>query len=530
MLSAGLTSSEGVRTSAAADAAREGGTGTSGAGGPAGESRASSVLSTLNPDGSRKWLKPRPSFGRFWHRRRVTAYALIAVFSLLPWITINGHPAVQLNLATRHFYIFGATFLPTDTLLLALLLVGVFIGIFLFTAVLGRVWCGWACPQTVYMEYVFRPIERMLEGTPGRAKKGFIQTSGVGTALKYAVYLVVAAHLANTFLAYFVGVDALMAWTVRSPLEHPTPFVVFAAVTGLMMFDFAFFREQTCLVACPYGRFQSVLLDRQSLIVSYDRERGEPRGKGKKGVGEVSLAILAPEMPRAKRTADCVDCGLCVQTCPTGIDIRNGLQMECVHCTQCIDACDAVMEKLGRPRGLIRYASQASLAGEKSKGVRARVVVYPAILLLVVSAFVGTLVMRAPVEVKVMRARGVPYNVMADGRVGNSVQVSLINRLNERAEYRVSVTSPAGLGVEMDENPVVLEAGQMRTVLATIVGGASVYSGTGRVDAVVKVAGGPGYVKEISYRVFGPAKSESRHEKDDDAHGSEREKEAEHER
>jgi cytochrome c oxidase accessory protein FixG len=469
-----------------------------------------SVLSTLNADGSRRWLKPKPSFGRFWHRRRIVAYGLIAIFTLLPWVKINGHPAVQLDLATRHFYIFGATFLPTDTLLLALLLVGVFIGIFLFTAVFGRVWCGWACPQTVYMEYVFRPIERLLEGTPGRARKGFIQTSGVGTALKYAVFLVVAAHLANTFLAYFVGVDALMVWTLRSPLEHPTPFLVFAAVTGLMMFDFAFFREQTCLVACPYGRFQSVLLDRQSVIVSYDKRRGEPRGKGKKGAGDISLAILAPEMPTLERTGDCVDCGLCVTTCPTGIDIRNGLQMECVHCTQCIDACDAVMVKLNRPRGLIRYASQATLAGETKKGLRPRLVAYPLILLVVIGAFVTTLVMRAPVEVKVMRARGVPYYVMEDGRVGNSVQVVLINRLSEKAEYRLSVAKPAGLVVEMSETPVELQPGQNRTVSATIVGDAGVYAGTGRVDAVVKVEGGPRFAKEISYRVFGPMQAEKK--------------------
>lgn len=325
------------------------------------------VLATLNDDGSRRWLKPRVSPGRFLSRRRAVAYGLILLFTAIPYIQVGGRPLVLLDLPARRFTIFGVTFLPTDTVLLALFMVSVFVGVFLLTALLGRVWCGWACPQTVYMEFVYRPIERLLEGSPGRRRKGVLAESGVGKVLKFGAFLVVSLFLAHTFLAYFVGVERLAHWVTRSPLEHPSGFLIVAAVTGLMLFDFGYFREQMCLVACPYGRFQSALLDRSSLIVSYDRKRGEPRGRK-----TVSLPLVDGA---GSARGDCVDCGLCVATCPTGIDIREGLQMECVHCAQCIDACDAVMTKLGMPRGLIRYSSQDAIEGKQARFLRPRVVI-----------------------------------------------------------------------------------------------------------------------------------------------------------
>ena len=210
---------------------------------------------------------------------------------------IDGKPAVLLDLPHREFTIFGFTFLPTDTLLLALALITLIVGICLVTALAGRVWCGWMCPQTVYMEFVFRPIERLFDGPPGAQHRPGRKRTTPRTAAKYAVYLLISAYLAHTFLAYFVGVEALAQWVRRSPLEHPVSFLVMLAVTGLMMFDFAYFREQICIVACPYGRFQSVMLDRDSLIVSYDPRRGEPRGK------------LADRKSRGRPHGDCIDCG-----------------------------------------------------------------------------------------------------------------------------------------------------------------------------------------------------------------------------
>ena len=313
------------------------------------------VLSTLEQDGSRRWLRPRLSMGRWWHRRRVVAYLLMVVFVAVPHIRIGGQPAILLDIPAREFTILGRTFLPTDTLLLALLMLTVFVSIVLVTAIAGRAWCGWACPQTVYMEFLFRPIDRLFEGTAGKGGKAKNAKSFPRQAARFIVYAILCAFLAHTFLAYFVGTDRLSQWVQSSPIEHPVAFFVMAATLGLMLFDFMFFREQLCLIACPYGRFQSVMLDQQSMIVAYDHVRGEPRKKGKH--------------KETDNVGDCVDCNQCVVVCPTGIDIRNGLQMECINCTQCIDACDEVMDRVGSPQGLIRYSSQDSIAGRAKKTV-----------------------------------------------------------------------------------------------------------------------------------------------------------------
>lgn len=468
------------------------------------------VLSTLNDDGSRRWIKPRPSPGRFLKWRRVVAYFLIALFTALPFIRIGGNPAVLLDVPARRFHIFGHTFLPTDTLLLALLMVGTFVTIFLLTAIFGRVWCGWACPQTVYMEFVFRPIERLFHGTPGRAKKGPL-AGPMGKLLRPVVYLVVCLWLSHTFLAYFVGVDALRVWVTRSPIDHPVSFLIIAFVTGLMMFDFLYFREQMCLVACPYGRFQSVLLDRNSLIVGYDVARGEPRGRPKKG--DVSLAVLPGG--EAKR-GDCVDCHLCVATCPTGIDIRRGLQMECIGCAQCIDACDAVMDKLHKPRGLIGYSSQSKLAGEKAKFLRPRVLIYPVILLVIASAFFGLLLTQAPANVSVLRGLGRPFNMLSDGTVSNGARVKIFNRQDVAVSFTIGVDHQS-MKITGEENPVIVPAGQSKTVPIAVVAPASAFA-HGRAEAQVLVSS-EGFSVRRPLTLMGPEHAaEEHHESGDDEH------------
>jgi cytochrome c oxidase accessory protein FixG len=468
------------------------------------------VLSTLNRDGSRRWINPRPSKGRFLRARRIVAYALVAIFTLIPYLRMNGKPLVLLDVASRHFTLFGYTFLPTDTLLLMLLLVIIFVSVFMATALLGRVWCGWACPQTVYMEFIYRPFERLLEGRRGPDGKA----SPARKVLKYAVYFLVSMFLAHTFLAYFVGIERLAQWVQRSPFQHPWSFFIMAGVTALMMFDFCFFREQMCIVACPYGRFQSVMLDRQSLIISYDKKRGEPRGKlrrqnGKPGA-DVALTVL-PEEPA--RQGDCIDCKMCVHTCPTGIDIRNGLQMECVACAQCIDACDAVMDKIDRPRGLIRYSSQSAMEGARPRILRPRLFLYTGILAALVSLFVYTLVNKSPADLSVLRGAGAPFNLLPDGEITNQLKIKITNRTDSTRSYRIEVVED-GVRLETMENPVAVKAGEPFSGSVIAVLARSAFH-DGHKDVRVRITADNGVVIERSVRLLGPYGTEPHHDGDE---------------
>ena len=405
------------------------------------------VLSTMEQDGSRRWLSPKLSTGAWWKRRRVVAYLLMVIFVLLPHIKIGGKPAVLLDIGAKKFTVLGQTFLPTDTLLLGLLILCVIFSIMLITTLAGRVWCGWACPQTVYMEFLFRPIDRLFQGTAGKGGKPKRAVSALLFFGRFAVYLLLCGFLAHTFLAYFVGVEQLAVWMRRSPVEHPVSFMVMSATVGLMLFDFMFFREQLCTIACPYGRFQSVMLDQQSLIVAYDPERGEPRQKGKRHEGDVA--------------GDCVDCNQCVVVCPTGIDIRQGLQMECINCTQCIDACDDVMTKVGKPTGLIRYGSQESIAGKARNLLRFRTVIYPLVLLVLFSGLVFAISSRSGFDARILPAKaGAPFTKFDDGTVSNEFKLRLVNRTDEQQTYTVNPAEKTSVEIEViDPSMMTLEPG-----------------------------------------------------------------------
>ena len=468
------------------------------------------VLSTLNADGSRCWLRPRVSPGRFLTARRWTAWILIAIFTALPFVKINGKPAMLLDFPARQFTLFGATFLATDTVFLALLLVSIFAIIFLLTAFLGRLWCGWACPQTVYLEFVYRAIERVIDGTAGRGGAGRPR-SFPRTLLLLGCYLFVSLVVAHTFLAYFVGVDNLRQWLVRSPLEHPGSFLLMAITTAAMMFNFTYFREQTCIVACPYGRFQSVLLDRDSLIISYDPTRGEPRGKGRRTPRDsVALPVVARtsesgNAPTAEERplGDCIDCGLCVTTCPTGIDIRNGLQMECVACAQCIDACDAVMQKIGLPTGLIRYTSQNRLASGVGRVLRGRVFFYGALLTIVGSLLVWSLSARGEADITLLRGRGMLFNKMPDGRISNSLQIKITNRTGGKQSYRVALADAAEGELLLESALPTLAPLETVTVNAVLVLSAGQFE-AGRAAIDLLVTSDAGYEHKITHTAIGP--------------------------
>ena len=330
----------------------------------------------------------------------------MAVYLAIPHLRMNGKPLMLLDVPRREFTLFGYTFLPTDTLLFMLLLGTIVVGDLSADGALRARLVRMGVPAD-RLDGVSLPAHRATGSKA--AACGSLNDRQVGDSSA-------SAHgcsstpctpsslplLGHTFLAYFVGVDALTIWVTRSPVEHPTSFAVMAITSVLVFLDFAYFREQTCTIACPYGRWQSALLDRSSLIVAYDVRRGEPRRKGIKD--------------RCRHAGDCIDCGACVATCPTGIDIRDGLQMECIHCTQCADACDAIMDSVGKPRGLIRYSSREALAGEKTHLLRPRTVLYPAVLTLFLGSLVWGLTHKASADVTILRGVGEPYTVETDGR------------------------------------------------------------------------------------------------------------------
>ena len=448
------------------------------------------VLTTMRQDGSRRWLHPRPSDGRFLRRRRIVAYVLIFIFTILPYLKINGKPTILLNIPAREFTLFGFTFLPTDTLLLALFVVSLVVGIFLITAMFGRVWCGWMCPQTVYLEFVYRPLERLFLGPPGRHHQASAKSNPLRRGLMYFCYLLISMFLAHTFLAYFVGIDHLVRWVQSSPVEHPAAFAIMAATTGAMLFDFAFFREQTCIVACPYGRFQSVMLDRDSLIVTYDPNRGEPRGRGRRERADGTVL------------GDCIDCGNCVDTCPTGIDIRDGLQLECVACTQCIDACDAVMDKMKKPR----RTDPLQLPGRNRRPAEPlpapRVVLYPAIMGVLLTAFLVVLLNKQPADITLLRGFGDPYQRVDDG-IMNQVRVKIKNRTDQAASYTVTPAEGEAVQISATQNPIPVDAGQSRTEVVRITVPEDAFE-NGRCNVRLHITDGGEFSQDVKWVLLGP--------------------------
>jgi len=449
------------------------------------------VLSTLERDGSRRWLRPKLAMGGWWKKRRVVAYILMVVFVAIPHLRIGGKPVILLDLVSRQLTVLGKTFYPTDTLILAFGLLSVFITIVLVTAIAGRAWCGWACPQTVYMEFLFRPIDRFFELTVGKGGKPRDSMDGLRAVARIAVYLVLCMFLAHTFLAYFVGTDRLSGWVRMSPLEHPSAFLLMAGVTGLMMFDFLIFREQMCVIACPYGRFQSVMLDEQSKIVTYDPVRGEPRAKGKR--------------PSVQPVGDCVDCNQCVVVCPTGIDIRQGLQMECINCTQCIDACDSVMAKVGLPSGLIRYGSLDEIARKPEKLFRGRTIVYPIILLAVMSGFAYAVTSKVGFDARLLRGKGAPFSITSEGVVNNSFKLRLVNRTATDQQYSIAVETPDNVILEVLQTEMLRQPPGGNVLIPLSVEFPPILTrGDGNEAAVLVVTDESENRHEIKFKILGP--------------------------
>ncbi|MEM1094937.1 MAG: cytochrome c oxidase accessory protein CcoG [Bacteroidota bacterium] len=460
------------------------------------------VLTTLTRDGKRKWMYPTVSPGRFYRWRRIVGWALIVFFVSLPIVPINGHPAVLLDFIHREFALFGVVFYPTDTFLLMVLLIASLVSLVLMTALLGRVWCGWGCPQTVYMEFVFRPIEQWIEGKEHKRKR---RDNGPWTfdkawrkAAKLSIFLLISLGLAHTFVAYFVGWERLLYWMQQPPTTHWGFFVMMGGTTALILWDFGYFREQMCTITCPYARIQSVLLDPDSVIVAYDEGRGEPKARRSKKKMADELAGLIPQM------GDCIDCGACVRTCPVGIDIRDGLQMECIACTQCIDACDAIMTKVDKPTGLIRYTSERELAGQKTRLLRGRTVGYTLLLLALGTIFTVALVSRDAYDVNIGRAVGAPFIETPDGRIANRLRFRVRNQTPHAATFRVGIVTPAGTQLNPVGPPdVALAAGEMARTEAWVMVPPEAFSG-GETEAIFELRFDNGRTETHTFTLLGP--------------------------
>ncbi len=384
-------------------------------------------IGTINKEGKRSWVFPKKPSGKFYKYRSYVSYFLLAILLSSPFIKVNGNQFFLFNVLERKFTIFGFPFWPQDFHLLVISMIIGVVFIILFTVVFGRIFCGWICPQTIFLEMVFRKIEYWIDGDRGRqirlSKQPWNAEKIKKRVLKWSIFFIISFVIANVFLAYLIGGDTLIEYITGSPFDNLNTLTSLLIFTGVFYFIFAWFREQVCIIACPYGRLQGVLLDNKTINVAYDFVRGEKeegRAKFKKN-----------EDREASGKGDCIDCFQCVHVCPTGIDIRNGTQLECVNCTACIDECDDMMEAVGLPKGLIRYASEDNIEKKTPFKLTARMKGYSAVLFILVGILIGMLFLRNDVEATVLRLPGQLYQHKEGGMISNVYTFKVINKTTE---------------------------------------------------------------------------------------------------
>lgn len=402
-------------------------------------------LATINERGKRIWLFPKRVTGLWMSRRRWVAYFLFSLWVLGPWLEWNGQQLFVFNIIERHFVIYGQHFYPQDLVYFGILLLTFFLFIALFTMTYGRVWCGWACPQTVFMEHIFRPIEQWIEGSPAqqRALKSSPWTAEkIGKRLaKHSIYLVFSAGIGLLVLFYLGGRVQVFEWLAAGPMTNKTFLSIGLGFATLFFLVFSWAREQVCIAMCPYGRLQGVLLNNKSLTVMYNWLRGEPRRPIKREKDSAVAQVVGPAIMEPTQAAgDCVDCGLCVQVCPTGIDIRNGTQLECVNCTACIDVCDFVMDKVGKPQGLISLSSNYAVEHNEGKwGTSVRMWIATTIMVLLLAADVVILATRQPLSITLLRVPGTLYQQQYPGYVTNLYNVQFVNKTNKLMALKANI-------------------------------------------------------------------------------------------
>jgi cytochrome c oxidase accessory protein FixG len=408
-------------------------------------------LATADKEGRRKWLFPRKPRGRFYTARTIVSWVLLAIMFAGPFIRIQGNPLLLLNFVERKFSIFGQIFWPQDMIISAVTLLIFFTGIIVFTAAFGRLWCGWTCPQTVLMEMVFRKIEYFIEGdAPAQralANAPWTTKKVSKKAIKHLVFFGSSFIIGNTLFAYIIGSEQLFEIISDNPAHHLHGLFAMVLFTLVFYAIFARFREQACTFICPYGRLQSTLLDESSIVVAYDHKRGERRGVFHRG--------QTLEQRSGAGQGDCIDCHQCVSVCPTGIDIRNGTQMECIHCTACIDACDAIMTKVGRPRGLIRYASLNGIERRQPIRFTPRLAGYAGVLTALIALWFILVFTRTDVEVTLLRAPGALFQQMPNGRFSNLYTIKFLNKTRRQVPIQLKLENPQGALQVMGQDVVV---------------------------------------------------------------------------
>lgn len=394
-------------------------------------------IGTINEDGKRHFIYPQKPEGKLYEWRKIVSYILISLLFIGPWLRWNDNPLFLFNILERKFIIFGSIFWPQDFHLFFIAMICMVLFVTLFTVIYGRIWCGWLCPQTIFLEMLFRRIEYFIDGSKGQQQKLEKQAWNSEKIrkrlLKWSIFFFISFLIANTFLAYIIGTDQLMEIVTSPPSEHLVGFILILTFTTIFYFVFLWFREQACIVVCPYGRLQGVLLDKNSIQVSYDHIRGENRAKFRKNEDRAELG-----------KGDCIDCNLCVAVCPTGIDIRNGSQMECVNCTACIDACDSVMNKVKLPEGLIRYASENNITEGEKFQFNTRIKSYTAVLVGLLIILVTLLTTRSTIESTILRVPGKLYTLHDNGQISNLYNFKLINKTHEDIPVTFKLLSHEG--------------------------------------------------------------------------------------
>jgi len=375
-------------------------------------------ISIINKDGKRKWIHPKKPNGKLYNLRTWFSVLLLAILFGTPFMKYDEHPVFLFNFIERKFVLFGVPFVPQDFYLFGLAMISIIVFVILFTVIFGRLFCGWACPQTVFLEMVFRKIEFWIEGDANKQRK-LNADSWTGNKIfkkfsKWGIFYAISFLIGNAFLAYIIGIEELQKIVTDNPANHLSGLFLILLFTSAFYFVFAYFREYACIYVCPYGRLQGVLLDKNSIVIAYDYKRGEPRGKIRKD--------------EERNSGDCIDCKMCVDVCPTGIDIRNGTQLECVNCTACIDSCNNVMDRIGKPKGLIRYDSAIGIETGKKFKVTPREIGYSIVLVVLIIVQIILFANRKDIDVTILRTPGLLFQEQPDNRITNLYNITLANK------------------------------------------------------------------------------------------------------